>query len=349
MDMLRRSGGSVRPGADTTRSPTAICPADGSMKPAMSRSVVVFPQPEGPSRLTRRPCSTRSDTSSTTATEPYRLVSERSSTDATSTRGAIVRSRRSGPREHRLALFHEGRAALDVVLAVEALLHQLGGARQVALALLLHHFADDVLDRADGERRVARNRVGIILHVALEFRLGHDPVDQAHGAGFLGVELARGKEHLLGEGRPHKIGQPLEPGVPVAHSELGRRYREARIAGADPQVAADSQPDAAADTIAADHRDGRLGEFVETGIGPVDRRVVMRDRLLGRALVAEARNVGAGYEGLAARAGYHHHAHLVVARKILEDASGRGPHVQGDRVVTLGIVEDQVAHASFPA
>src|SRR5260370_16567214 len=90
MDMLRRSGGSVRPGADTTRSPTAICPADGSMKPAMSRSVVVFPQPEGPSRHTRRPCSTRSDTPSTTATEPYRLVTEPSSPDPPSTRAPLL-------------------------------------------------------------------------------------------------------------------------------------------------------------------------------------------------------------------------------------------------------------------
>ena len=54
-------------GEETTRSPTRISPADGSMKPAISRSVVVLPQPDGPSRQTSSPCSMRSDTSSTTA------------------------------------------------------------------------------------------------------------------------------------------------------------------------------------------------------------------------------------------------------------------------------------------
>ena len=65
--MLRCSGGKVRAVEDTTRSPTAISPAEGSTKPAISRKVVVLPQPDGPSRQTSSPCSMRSDTSSTTA------------------------------------------------------------------------------------------------------------------------------------------------------------------------------------------------------------------------------------------------------------------------------------------
>ena len=65
--MLRRSGGTVRAGEDSSSLPTRISPADGSTKPAISRSVVVLPQPEGPSRQTSRPCSMVSDTSSTTA------------------------------------------------------------------------------------------------------------------------------------------------------------------------------------------------------------------------------------------------------------------------------------------
>ena len=52
MDMLRCSGGSVRSGEETTRSPSAISPAVGSMKPAIRRSAVVLPQPDGPSRHT---------------------------------------------------------------------------------------------------------------------------------------------------------------------------------------------------------------------------------------------------------------------------------------------------------
>ena len=60
--------GSVRAGDDTTRSPTAISPADGSTKPAIRRNVVVLPQPDGPSRQISRPWSMHSETSSTTAT-----------------------------------------------------------------------------------------------------------------------------------------------------------------------------------------------------------------------------------------------------------------------------------------
>src|ERR1044072_4006853 len=81
--MLRLSGGTECAGEDTSLSPTRISPALGSTKPAMSRSVVVLPQPDGPSRQTRWPCSMVSDMSSTTATSPYLLVRSRNSTDAT--------------------------------------------------------------------------------------------------------------------------------------------------------------------------------------------------------------------------------------------------------------------------
>ena len=68
--MLRRSGGSVCAGEEISLSPTRISPALGSTKPAISRSVVVLPQPEGPSRQTRWPCAMVSEISSTTAASP---------------------------------------------------------------------------------------------------------------------------------------------------------------------------------------------------------------------------------------------------------------------------------------
>src|ERR1035437_8004865 len=81
--LLRRSGGSECAGEEINLSPTRISPALGSTKPAISRSVVVLPQPDGPSRQTRWPCSICSDISSTTAALPYRLVRPLNSTDAT--------------------------------------------------------------------------------------------------------------------------------------------------------------------------------------------------------------------------------------------------------------------------
>src|SRR5471032_2426614 len=81
--MLRPSGGTVRAGEDRSLSPTKISPAEGSMKPAISRSVVVLPQPDGPSRQTSWPCSMRKKTSSTATAPPYRLPRPFSSTEAT--------------------------------------------------------------------------------------------------------------------------------------------------------------------------------------------------------------------------------------------------------------------------
>src|SRR6478736_2890098 len=83
IDMLRPSGGTVRRGEDSTLPPTTISPADGSRKPAISRSVVVLPQPDGPSRQTSCPCPISKDTSSTATALPYRLPRPFSSTEAT--------------------------------------------------------------------------------------------------------------------------------------------------------------------------------------------------------------------------------------------------------------------------
>src|SRR5882757_6800158 len=84
IDILRCSGGSVRACEDTSRSPTWISPSEGSRKPAISRSVVVLPQPDGPSRQTSCPWSIFNETLSTTASGPNRLVRPRKSTDAKS-------------------------------------------------------------------------------------------------------------------------------------------------------------------------------------------------------------------------------------------------------------------------
>ncbi len=55
--MLRASGGSLAEAEETTLPPTLMRPSDGLMNPATKRRVVVFPQPEGPSRQTRVPLS----------------------------------------------------------------------------------------------------------------------------------------------------------------------------------------------------------------------------------------------------------------------------------------------------
>src|SRR4051794_35839886 len=67
MPILRARGGTCTPrsGAATSSPPIEIMPAVGCSRPAMQRSVVVFPQPEGPSSTTISPAAMRKLTSST--------------------------------------------------------------------------------------------------------------------------------------------------------------------------------------------------------------------------------------------------------------------------------------------
>ncbi len=61
MDIGRRFGGTSR-----TDSPSmSTSPSLGLSKPAIMRSVVVFPQPDGPSSVTKAPGSTSSEKPST--------------------------------------------------------------------------------------------------------------------------------------------------------------------------------------------------------------------------------------------------------------------------------------------
>src|SRR5712691_1476490 len=77
MAIRRRSGGTTVVGEDRHRSPTQISPPSGVRKPATSRSVVVFPQPEGPSSATSSRGLTSSEralTAATPASPPYRVL-----------------------------------------------------------------------------------------------------------------------------------------------------------------------------------------------------------------------------------------------------------------------------------
>src|SRR5712691_3238047 len=73
MPMPRCSGGTAAPVAaeESTRPSSVISPAVGGMNPAVRRSVVVFPQPEGPSRVRNSPSRTTRDRSRTTQRLPY--------------------------------------------------------------------------------------------------------------------------------------------------------------------------------------------------------------------------------------------------------------------------------------
>src|SRR5262245_63145144 len=67
MPMLRNRGGTCRErsGAATSSPPIEIVPAVGCSNPAIQRSVVVLPHPDGPSSTTISPAAMRKLTSST--------------------------------------------------------------------------------------------------------------------------------------------------------------------------------------------------------------------------------------------------------------------------------------------
>ena len=64
----------------TSRPPISIVPAVGSSSPAIMRSMVDLPQPEGPRRTVRSPCSTEKETSATAVVASKLLVTERTFT-----------------------------------------------------------------------------------------------------------------------------------------------------------------------------------------------------------------------------------------------------------------------------
>ena len=160
------------------------------------------------------------------------------------------------------------------------------------------------------------------------------------------VQAPCGEEDVLRMSRPHEVGEVLHGGVPVAEAQARRGNREHRVGRRDADVAADRHVHAAADAITADAGDRGLLEFVDALERPFGHRLVAFHRFLGRAHVLELRDVRAGDKGLPAFAGKHDHAHVVVARGLVEERRYRFPHVDRERVVLLRIVEADVQHGA---
>src|SRR6266536_1153233 len=88
--------------------------------------------------------------------------------------------------------------AFLVVLAVEAVRHQLVEQREIALLRRLEELLDRVLGGLDGERRVARDLLRVVPRERLQLGLGDDLVHEAHAQRLLRREVrARGEEELL--------------------------------------------------------------------------------------------------------------------------------------------------------
>src|SRR5215831_13544981 len=101
-----------------------IAPPSWRSNPAISRSVVVFPDPEGPSRVKKLPVGTSKSTPATASTEPYALRRSPTSTSAASGLGSPAACVKRSLQDLEAALEvsvldHEGDVQADHV-AVEA-------------------------------------------------------------------------------------------------------------------------------------------------------------------------------------------------------------------------------------
>ena len=74
MPMSRACVGTKEPLPESVLPSRRIVPLSGRSSPARQRSVVVLPQPEGPSSVKKRPSSTVKETSWTARTAPRSAV-----------------------------------------------------------------------------------------------------------------------------------------------------------------------------------------------------------------------------------------------------------------------------------
>src|SRR6185437_5728979 len=140
----------------------------------------------------------------------------------------------------------------------------------------------------------------------------------------------------------HEIGEVARRREEVSKADARRGDREHRVHRGDAQVAGDRDVEPAADAVAADRCERRLGEVVDRLQRRLGDPLVVKHRLVRRALVLELRDVVARGERLLALAGEDREAHARVARGAFEDDGQRLPDLERERVVLRGVVEADV-------
>ncbi len=180
------------------------------------------------------------------------------------------------------------------------------------------------LQQAQREGGEGEHLAAPLHRLLLEALERHDGVDHAHLARLLGGVLAAEEPDLLGLLRADEVREQPGAEAAVEGADLGPDLPEARVVGGDRQIADEVQHVPAADRVAGDHRDDRLGQAanLDVQVGDVeapDARpsgvvVVQVPGVAAHALVA------AGAERVGALAGEHDHADVGVLARVLERA-----------------------------
>src|SRR6266849_947976 len=245
--------------------------------------------------------------------------------------------------EQRFPLLHESAPALDVVLALETLLHERRARLRVERRARFQQLADDAFGRSDRERRVLRNHRAILEDERFQIRDRCHTVYEAHRFRLPGAELASGDEHLARVSRADRVDQVLQRRGAVAQAQLRRGDAELRILRGDAQVAAERDVHACAQAISADHGDDHLVAALQALGHAAGDLLVVLDSLGARALLLVLRDIRAGDEGLVAFAFQHDYAHLGILLEAVERLRDRLPHVDRDGVPPGGVVEREPA------
>ena len=169
---------------------------------------------------------------------------------------------------------------------------------------------------------------------ALQLRRRHDLVDEADAQRVRGAVLSRRVQDLLRRRRSDEIDQLPDAFGRVAGAHPRDRQAEHRVVAADPEVAVQRPGQAAAQAIAADHRDRRLLQRREQMAHAAPRPVPRSARLsaVDRSGV-ERRDVAAGRERLVARAAQDDDADGIVAAEGLDHLPGR-LHISSDTALS---------------
>src|SRR2546430_8012900 len=151
-----------------------------------------------------------------------------------------------------------------------------------------------------------------------------DGVDEAHLQSLARGVPAAQKPDLLRLLGPHEARQQAGAEAAVEGAHARADLTEARVVGGDREVAPQVQDVAAADRIAGDHRDHRLGEApdLDVQVGHVEAAHAGAPGgvLVEIAGVAAHALVSAGAEGVGALAREDDHAHLEVLARVLQRA-----------------------------
>ncbi len=180
----------------------------------------------------------------------------------------------------------------------------------------------------------------------LELGERHNGVHEPHLARLLGVVLPAQEPDLLGLLGPHEAREQTRAVAAVERADARADLAEARVVGGDRQIADQVQDVAAADRVAGDHRDDRLGEAPNLDVKVRDVEAADRCALLDVAGVAAHPLVAAGAKGVGPLAGEDDHADRGVLTGVLEGARKLDDGARPERVSDLGTVDRDLRDAS---